>query len=265
VGGALAALGEATVPGLADDVASHVTDKDLGVRVAACHALGRVAAKESPSWKGLRKGLDDRDASVRAACADAISSVVAHGGGSNKTAYWRLIELLKDRDDHVRAAAVTAAASLQPSKIAEELAPLSKEKSPTVLAALAGVYGRLSGTEDPPKKLVALAGDASAAVRLAAVTALAKRGGKSAAVAAKAVVDPDRAVRIAAIAAVTDPDALATLSSDADADVAAAAAEARVLRLGRQGTLAAFLAVIEGSPTGSSARVRAAAAWLQAR
>src|SRR5207237_1170199 len=149
---------------------------------AACRALGQVASGEAPAWKALKKGLDDRDASVRAACAESIATVAAPG--KNRTAFYTLVPMFKDRDDHVRAAAVRAAAALEPTKVVEELGALRKENSATVLVGLAAALAKIDSAE-VPKRLVELAGHADPSVRAAAAAALVARGGRATAIAAK--------------------------------------------------------------------------------
>lgn len=264
LGGALATLAHAAVPGTTDDVARHVSHRDLGVRIAACRALGTAAGAghDGSAWKSIGKGLDDRDATVRAACAAAAAAAAATGAKHRGT-YWKVVALFKDRDDRVRASAVLAAARLEPARVGQELTLLAREKSPVVLAALAEGLGAAPGTT-PPKRLVELAGHTDAAVRAAAVRALAgRKDAASRQVAAKLVVDPELAVRLGAIAAIDDPAQLDALAEDATPEVAAAADARRVLLRGRWAGLAAAATAIAAAPPSSAARVRVAGAWLQ--
>jgi TonB family protein len=267
LGGALATLARAAVPGTTAEIAKQTGHTDLGVRIAACGALGTSAGlgKDANAWKGIRKGLDDRDATVRAACARAAADAAA-AGARNKTAYWRLVELFKDRDSRVRGGAVLAAMRLSPTTVGQELARFGKEKDVHVLAALAEGYAVVPGDKGaPPKRLVDLAGHADADVRVAAVRALASRKEPAAQkVAASLIVDNDLEVRLAALDAIDDPEQLATLSKDATPEVAAAAESRRLVRLGRRAALGEALGVVAESPASSGGRVRAAAAWLRA-
>jgi TonB family protein len=264
IGGALASLQHAAVPGTTAAAAKFVTDKDTAVRTFACRALGRQATVKddaAAAWKALKKGLDDRDASVRAACA-AAASVAAEAGARSKVAYWRLIELLKDKDDRVRAAAVGAALRLDPAKAPEATAGIAKDKSAVVLAAYADGLGFASGAT--PKKLETLAGHGEARVRVAAVRALARRDAAARKLAAALVVDPEQEVRLAAVSATDDKDALASLASDSDPLIAAAAQARGIVLRGRWGALVDALGAVAAEDDGGVARVDVAAAWLRA-
>lgn len=270
LGGGLSTLARAAVPGTVADITKHVGHQDLGVRVAACGALGTSAASgESAAWKGLRKGLGDRDATVRAACAHGAAAAAAAGPKkkTNRTVYWRLVELFKDRDNRTRAGAVLAAIRLDPAKVGEELTPINKDKNPAVLAAYAEGLAVMPGNAGkPPRKLVDLAGHTDVAVRAAAVRALAARSEAEAKkLAAGMVVDPELPVRLAAIPAIDDVATLESLSTDPTAEVAAAAQVRRVVVLGRASSLREVVAAIAAAPAESADRVRVAGAWLRAR
>lgn len=267
LGGGLSTLARAAVPGTVGDIAKHIGHQDLGVRVAACGAVGAAAASgETAAWKSLRKGLDDRDATVRAACARGAAEAAA-AGRKNKAIYWRLIELFKDRDNRTRAAAVLAAIRLDPDKVGQELTPINKEKNPRVLAAYAeGLAVAPASAGKAPKKLVALAGSTDVTVRAAAVRALAARSeAASKKLAAEMVVDPELEVRLAAIAAVDDAATLESLAEDSTPEVAAAAQVRRLAVLGRSASLREVVAAIAAAPAESPTRVRVAGAWLRAR
>ena len=267
IGGGLATLAQAAVPGTVKDIAGHIGHKDAGVRVAACGALGASAASgETAAWKSLKKGLDDRDATVRAACARAAADA-AGAGRKNRTVYWRLVELFKDRDNRTRAAAVLAAIRIDPAKVGQELAAINKDKSPLVQAAYAEGLAVMPGNAGkPPRKLTELAGSSDVAVRAAAVRALAARSEPGARqLAAEMVVDPELEVRLAALAAVDDAAALEALAEDATPEVAATAEVRRLIVLGRAATLREVAAGIAAAPAESAPRVRLAGAWLRAR
>jgi HEAT repeat protein len=248
------------------EIAKHLLAKDAGVRVAACAALGPAAGARDDggaAWKGLRKGLDDREASVRAACARG-SAVAAQMGSSSRAAYYRAVELFKDKDERVRAGAALAAARLEPKKMVDELSAFAKEKSATVLAALAeGLGAGPSGA--PHKKLIALAGSTDTQVRAAAVRALAGRAdAESRKLAASMIVDPETVVRMAALGAIDDAASLDALAADPAPEVAAAAQTLRLLALGRWATLGEVLTAVSDA-TPEANQVRLAAAWLRAK
>ncbi len=265
IGGALWSLGRAAVPGLDAEVAAQVTAKDVALRAAACTALGvrlTGAAGGDAAWKALRKGLDDRDASVRAACAAGVA-VAAAAGARSKAAYWRVVELFRDKDDRVRAGAVRAAIFLEPAKVAQELTPFNKERSPVVLAAFADGLGAMAGAVD--KRLVALAGNDDASVRIAAVRALAGRADQpSRAAAAATVVDPEAAVRGVAIGAIDDVSQLQTLTGDPAPEVAGAARIRWIVLTGRGASLIDVTTALAAAPRRGVERVQLAGGWLQA-
>ncbi|MCB9572398.1 MAG: TonB family protein [Kofleriaceae bacterium] len=265
VTGALVTLGRAGVPGLEAELAKLIGHKDVAVRTGACAALGTAltAGASDAAWKAIRKGLDDRDASVRGACARG-AAVAAAGGGKSRAAYWRLVELFRDKDERVRAGAALAAVRLDPSKVTQELGALAKEKSPVVLAALAEGLGA-TPAGPPDKRLVALSGADDVRVRTAAVRALAGRAdAESRGLAAGKIVDPEVAVRLAAIEAIDDPAQLETLASDPVAELAAAASRRRIALAGRWGSLPEVAEAVAAAPKASLARVQLAGAWLQA-
>jgi len=266
IGGALQTLARAPVKGMSAGIAKHVTAKDVGVRVAACAALGPAAGARDDggvAWKALRKGLDDREASVRAACARG-AAVAAGLGAVSRASYYRAVELFKDKDERVRAGAVLAATRLEPGKVDGELSAFAKEKSAPVLAALAeGLAAQPAGA--PHKKLVSLAGSTDTLVRAAAVRALASRkDAESRKLAASLIVDPEPEVRLAALVAIDDAAALDALATDADPALAAIAQTRRLLALGRWATLPEVLAAVADGAA-EATRVRLAAAWLRAK
>lgn len=265
IGGALQTLARGAVAKTSAQIVKHLTAKDVGVRAAACAALGPAAGARDDggvAWKALRKGLDDRDASVRAACARG-SAVAAAAGATSRSAYYRAVELFKDKDERVRAGAALAALRLEPAKAESELSAFAKEKSASVLAALATGLG-VQPDGKPHKKLVALAGHTEAKVRAAAVRALAARKDlESRQLAASLIVDPETEVRLEALAAIDDPAALDALAQDPAPELAAAAQVKRLTKLGRRASLGEVLAAV-ADRAAEPVQVRLAAAWLRA-
>ncbi len=256
---ALVAAAHAPATAAVPDANRLVGTGDPALRGAACRALGHATAADASAWKGLRAGLADADASVRAACAGAIADA-ATAGQRNRASFWAIGPLVRDRDERVRAAVVRAMARLEPARAKTELAAVGRDKSPAVLASLAEAWVVIG----LPDKTVALLGHEAPAVRLAAATALA--AGDAAAqqkLATRANLDP--VLRVRAISVTTDRGALEAGSTDPDADVRAAAATRLIVVRGRSETLGAVMTAIAAAPPASAERVRLAGAWLAAR
>ncbi len=235
----------------------QVADGDPHARATACIVLGRAAAKDGAAWRGLRRGLQDRDADVRAACANAIAEAAA-AGGRDRGSFWATVALLEDRAPIVRAAAVRATVYLAPERGAEQLYAVSRDRSVPVLASLAEVWGVVGASN----KLSALLAHEDPAVRAAATRALV-RGDEGARrrLAASAVLDAE--LRPLAIAASTDADTLARAVTDADPAVRVAAIARSIELRGRQETLREVgVALITSQP---AERIDLAGAWLAER
>jgi len=260
---ALVALAQFPMPSALPDLDLQIKSGDARAKVAACVALGTTAAASADAWKALRKGLDDADATVRAACARAAAAAAAHGAKS-RAAFWRAAELLKDRDERVRAAAVLAAARLDPKRGEMELQVLGREKSPPVLAALAEAWQVMTGP--PSKQLFELAGHPDPAVRAAAIASLARRTDAPSRTAAVAgAVDPEPRVRLAAIPAIRDAGQLATLAGDDVPEVRAAAQIAIARQKGRKAIRVEQLQALAAAPPASAERIVLARAWFAAK
>jgi TonB family protein len=260
---ALIALRELPMPSAVPELERLVTSGDPRLAAAACTALGTTATATAEVWKPLRKGLDDADASVRAACARAAATA-AERGSKSRSAFWRSAELLRDRDERVRAGAVRAAARIDPARSSQELQVLAREKSPPVLIALTVAWGGIGPA--PHKQLLTLAGHPEPAVRAAAVAALAARSDDaSRAAAAARAVDPEARVRVAAVPAVRDAAQLATLAEDGTPEVRAAAVVAAAKLRGRRAILVEQAQAVAAAPPASPERVALALGWFLAR
>ena len=256
---ALLAAAEAPVARAVADANRLVTTGDPAVRGAACRALGGAVAVDAGAWKGLRKGLTDADASVRATCAATIAAV-AGAGQRNRASFWAVAPLLRDRDERVRAAAVLAVVRLEPGRAGQELAAVGRDKSPAVLVSLAEAWVATRAVE----RTAGLLGHEAAAVRLAAATALA-RGDAAARAALAARADLEPAVRVIAVGATTDRGVLEAATTDPDAAVRAAAATRLIALRGRADALADVAGALAAAPRASAERVRLAGAWLVAK
>ncbi len=198
-------------------------------RMASALALGTVAGAGGEPARTAMASLVDclgvSDAAQRAACAQAIAGA-AQNGARSRAAYTRLVALLRDRDEQVRAAAALSAARLDPARFARDMAALAREKSDPVLAAMAEGLGGVPGGE-ALGRLGKLAASGSGPVRLAAAAALARRSDADQ-VLAGLVDHPDSAVRAIAVRRERRPDVLrAQLAAEAP-EVRAAALAALV-------------------------------------
>jgi TonB family protein len=248
------------VPRLAEILAGR---GKRGVRAAAALALGAsvqsVGAKAS---KPLIAGLADRDATVRAACAQALATAAADGYRS-KAAFWETVKLLEDKDDRARAGATLAAALLGGASFVKEMHRLRKESTIAVLAALAEGLAAVPG-DDAFQRLVGLAGHEDPELRRAVARALRQRREPEAStLLASWTGDPDMTVRLFAIASVDDAAALRDLLGDDEAEVRAAALWRLASISGREAALAdAAHALSEASTLADRAVI--AGGWLSA-
>jgi HEAT repeat protein len=255
---ALIAAGQAPIPRAIPDATRLLGSKEPVIRAAACRALGAAVKADPEAWKGLRKGIGDADASVRATCVAAIADAAAAGVSSRST-FWQVAPKLKDRDERVRAAAVLAVVRLEPGRAATELGPVSKDKSPIVLASLAEAWVRTGSAA----KTQALLTHEATAVREAAAKALLAGDDKSRAMlAARADLEP--ALRVLALGVTNDRAALEAASTDPDPSVKTAAAARLVVLRGRVDTVADVATQVASAPPASAERVRLAGAWLSA-
>jgi TonB family protein len=231
-------------------------------RAAGCAVYGRAA-----TWPQLRTGLGDADASVRAACADAVV-VAARVDGKRSAAtgavYSALRLRLRDPDRAVQASAIGALVALDAARAANDLSVVAKATDRGVLAALIAAWGAL--LRPPVGRIIPLAGHADAAVRAAAVRVLAHRkDATSLAEASLRAGDRSEAVRLAAIPAIRAEKVLRALARDASPAVRAAAGEALVALRGRAAAIADQLEALATAEPAGVERVSIAAAWLLAR
>ena len=240
------------------------TTRSREVRMAACTAVG--AATDSSNvgahMKVLRRRFEDDDAAVRAACTTAVANA-ARKKLRNRFTYWQVIEVMKkDRDERVREAAVRAAASLEPALFHSELYLLRKEKSVSVLAALAA---ELVNVPDPMafQKLRSLAKHDNPMIRRPAVASMVNHPDPRARNAAREfLADQDEFVRLSAIRALRDRKALTELLADEAPNVRGAAFQALLSTAGKPAMLARMLRGIVAHPVRGKTRIGFAASWL---
>ncbi len=231
-------------------------------RLAAAAALGRAAAARiKDAATALVTGMDSSDAPIRAACVQGIA-VAAASGVRSRAGFWKIVPLTRDRDERVRAASFLALARLDTARFVKELSRNRKESSPAVLAAIAEGLVAVQGPA-ARKQLVQLVSSEDAGVRRRAAQSLSAIGDAAARqVLATLTADSDLEIRVLAIAALTERDALSPFV-DAELPRIRAVAMSRSIKVqGRASSLAEvarrLVEVAERPDEGS----RVAAAWL---
>ena len=254
----LQALAVAPVPAVAKRLADWMEHGDARTRFGVCAAL----AGHGADLALLARGLRDPDATVRVACTDSARS----RAGSPKAAILvpRIRELARDRDRQVRAHALAAIVALDPAHVVSAV----DDPAPEVRAAFATALATALPSESEADLRV-LIDDRDADVRAAAwasLAALAAAPADRADLATHAVHDTAPQVRLAALPALDDDDALVRLAtSDDSTDVRTAATIQLAGRRGRAASEPQLLERLAAAPPASAERVRVALAWLLAR
>lgn len=227
------------------------------VRAAICSALPGAPAAQA--LQRLRKGLADRDATVRATCATAAAHVAASNTGRDAQLVRSIRKLARDPDRAVRASAIRALATLDPMHRVDATADPAAE----VRAAYA------SAPSITDASLRTLIEDRDADVRAAAwTTVTSTRPGfpQRAPLARLALADPAPQVRLAVLASLNDDAELTRVADSDDApELRTAALVELARRRGRPQSLDMLLDRFALAPANSVERVRAAIAWLNAR
>ena len=252
---ALAALAVAPAPGVS--LATYMSKGDARTRAGVCAAL-----EGSGAWSLVEQGLRDPDATVRTACIDATRARAGDPKAVREAP--RLRALVHDHDRTVRAHALAAIGAVDPGHVVGAVADPAAE----VRAAFAGALATALPGE-AHDDLRVLIDDRDPDVRAAAwssLVRLAAAPGDRAQLALHAIRDAAPQVRLAALAAVDDDDALAQLAaSDDSPDVRTAAIVQLAGRRGRAAVQRDFLGRLAAAPLASGERVRIALAWLLAR
>lgn len=249
------------VPDLGRELAG-AGKRDL--RLAAAAALGAaVETAGHKAGKPLVRCLEEGDAALRAACAQALADA-GRNGYTSRVAFWATAKLLTDADERVRAAAAVASAVLGKESFANELYRLRKESKAGVLAALAEGLGYVPG-EVALSRLLGLAGDEDVTIRRAVARALARREEA----AARTLLtswdgDSDLEIRMTAIRAVDDAARLATLAADERPEVASLAVARWQATAGRGAVLAEATRLLAEAPS-LAQRAMVAGGWLAGR
>lgn len=251
----LAALAELPIsPALAAQVSKAAGSRDPLVRGALCRAVAQAKVAPSVRWDVIGRGMGDRDGSARAACTQTL----AHGGA--RPLPWMraaLGRLMADRDQRVRAAAISAILRWEPTKLDDRRKALAAEVDAQVRAAAVPALARRGDRE----VLVALLGDVDPLVRRAAAQALLPL--EEAKVRELAARDPDARVRLVALEGTGELGAVLRLLAEDEA--AEVRTEVEILRVARRGeTLQNGLLRLAGAGVAPAERVRIALAWLLA-
>jgi len=254
---ALQVLAFAPTPALAGRLPGWLHHRDARVRAGACAALAG-----QPSWPLVAEGLRDPDASVRTACIDTVHARAADPKVA--TALPRVRALVHDRDRTVRAHALAALVVLD----APHLVSAVDDPASEVRAAFASALATALPSE-AQADLRTLIDDRDPEVRAAAWTslvALAAAPADRATLALHAVRDAAPQVRLAALPAVDDDQALAQVAATDDSpDVRTSAIVLLAGRRGRAAIETDLLGRLAAAPTATAERVRIALAWLLAR
>jgi hypothetical protein len=253
-------------PFTATKLAGRFGRGDALERAAACTAAS--GAELDVAWVWLGKGLRDADASVRAACVEAVHTQAIRHLDINKQAFddrriapmlERIRELARDRDRAVRARSVAVL-----SFDREHGVRAIDDPAAEVRVAYAG-YLR-PRVEQESADLRALLDDRDADVRAAAWTReLSTASPDLAKFADHAMTDPAPQVRRAALPAFHLDELARLAASDDSPDVRTDALVLLAERRGRADVTSMLLERIADAPPGSPERVRAALAWLLAR
>jgi TonB family protein len=280
-------LGLVGAPELGQALARWQRERDAALRTAVCAAA--VMVHDDRGWKLFTRGLQDRDAAVRAACLASVAKRVRLGTDDASPPLSlrpRVNALLRDRDARVRASAVhafVAMSELQPrDRGAASVPDLASDPAAEVRAALAEGIGRLAvshGHDVLWTRLLPLLSDGAPDVRAAAWDSVARL-----VLGPPGRIDPDplpvgfdelvRAgasdsapqVRRAVVGVIGDEAVLHRLATtDEDASVKTRALVRLVGRRGRAASAGMILDRFANASPGSAERVRTALAWLLAR
>lgn len=254
---ALQVLAFAPMRTMAGRLPGWLHHRDARVRAGACAALAG-----QPSWPLIAEGLRDPDATVRAACIDTVHARAADPKAAS--ALPRVRSLVHDRDRTVRAHALAALVVLDAAHLVSAVDDPASEVRAAFASALATALP--SEAQDDLRVLI---DDRDPEVRAAAwssLVVLAAAPADRATLALHAVHDTAPQVRLAALPAVDDDEALAEVAATDDSpDVRTSAI---VLLAGRRGRAAVendLLGRLAAAPTATAERVRIALAWLLAR
>ncbi len=250
-----------SVLGLAKILNGSNNKKLRDERMAAARALGKQAPKNASAVRALLAGTAAPDAAVRAGCISALGAA-AQAGMRSRVAYWKVLEFVSDKDERVRAAAVRAAAKLDPVRFSKELNRVRAGGSKLVVLSIAEVLGDLPGAI-ALGRLLDLAAAPHIGMRSAAARGLAKRDNDKAILALqKLLADDAPAVRVMALTGLKGADRLKPFLQDTSPEVRAAALSALTRELGRARTTRLVAAELAASGSERRLQLLWAQAWL---
>jgi len=250
-----------------------INSRDRGVRLAAIRALGFQSLHVASAKKALIAAIQTPDAITRVAVMAAIGEAAARGMRS-RNAYWKIVEMIGDRDQRVASAAIVASARLEPVRFAKELPRVLRRKFDTVakgeLSEVEWSVLRILPEIDSKAalaKLISLASHSNAQVRLKVARGLLrKKSNKAAAGALRALVqDSNPEVRAASLVVLTNADSLRpVLDKDPSPLVQAAALGLLAVRFGRQASAKITIQKLAAAKT-ATARSLWIRAWVGER
>ena len=164
----LAAFGDARVVPIAQGLATRAA-ADVRVRIAAVRALGQVGGTGSVDT--LLALVRDRTTPQNL----ALEAVTAIGHARDPRAFDSLLDVVNDPWPTMRAAALEAAAAVEPERFMFVVASLGADRDWSVRAALAGIFAKLPA-DRVRDALMDLVGNPDTRVQGPALTALAKVG-----------------------------------------------------------------------------------------
>ncbi len=248
-----------SVPQLSEIVLGAKSER--AERSAAAFALGRQALTSKKALKTLLACTSSGAAAIRGACASAIADAAVLGLRS-RVAYWKVLELSKDRDERVRAASIRAAAALDPSRFAKELGGIKVGGSQQVLLSLARSLAKIPGRV-AVTRLVDLSVVSHQGMRTWAARGLAIRTEPKAVLALQQLMtDPVVDVRLAALQGLSDDAEVELRLGDESARVQAWALATLTARNGQEGTALLLADKLVQAGTSAKARLLLADAWL---
>lgn len=203
-------------------------DPNAGVRGFAVAALATWGRTVTPSAPAMLPLLQDSDASVRLACAEALGDLFADGAPNEKEVARALIAAIKDGDERVANAAIVSLSRLKAPDTIGALIPLCNGGSAAIKRAAIEGIGDIGGDAHAAEEALftALASNdtrASAAAALGQIKADPKKLLPALTVALKAESDGFGRVAIVramgTCGAAAEPELLSAFKNDTDPTV----------------------------------------------
>ena len=227
---AVAALSSFVDPAAQSAIVEAVADSDTTVRYQAAFALARIE-RAKPGQPGIAQAIDrlsrDTNARVREASILGLASLPNRRGAT------RVAEMISDKDENVRIAAVSSAMELKVADLAPRIRPLLRDESAIVRGVAAESLGLLNDRESLPTLEIMARDEPDVHSRRLATTAVNNLRDTCTSVTSPILLDAtarsaERARAISGICAFDHARAmtlLVRLLNDANADVRAASAD----------------------------------------